>query len=52
MFKLLRRLATLSAVVFVAVKGFFAFISWMEATEESKNIWEDEDSEVNEFEEV
>lgn len=52
MFKLLRRLAALSAVVFVAVKGFFALISWMEATEDSKNIWDDDDHDVNAFEEV
>jgi len=50
MFKALRRLVALGALVFVAIKGFFAFISWMEASEDSKNIW-DEDN-ADEFEEV
>ena len=52
MFKAVRRIATLATFVFLAIKGFFAFLSWMDISEESKNIWDDEDSDVNEFEEV
>ena len=50
MFKAFRRLAALGAVVFVAINGFFAFLSWMEATEDSKNIWDDDNA--DEYEEV
>ncbi len=50
MLKILRRITALAAVVFLAVKGFFAFISLMEASDESQDFWS-EDSE-DEFEEV
>jgi hypothetical protein len=49
MFKLIRRLIALVAVVAVAIKGVFSFLSWVEKQEElDGNIW----SEDEEFEEV
>lgn len=48
MFKVIRRLTALAAVIALAVKGFFAFISLMEKSEESQDLWSDDE----EYEEV
>jgi hypothetical protein len=49
MFKAIRRLLALVAVVAVAIKGVFSFLSWVEKQEDlDGNIW----SEDEEFEEV
>ncbi|MBU6242600.1 MAG: hypothetical protein KGP06_00915 [Acidobacteria bacterium] len=48
MFKAIRRVSALFALLLLAIKGVFAFLSWIERTDESASAWVDED----EFEEV
>lgn len=48
MFKAIRRVSAIFALLLLAIKGVFTFLSWIERTDESASAWVDED----EFEEV
>jgi hypothetical protein len=53
MFTVLKRVIALFALVAVAIRGIFSFLSWVEKQEDpAESLWVDSDESAEEFEEV